>query len=200
VHAEADATKLAGLRDELLPILLEREGVRLTHNDLLVKAAALTLRSLPAVNFYWHQREAVALDTAHIGLAVQTEDGLVVPVIRDADRLTVVEIARARQLLVEKSRGSHLRPADVEGASLTISNLGAFGVDRFQAILNPPQSIIIAVGRIAKRPFVEGGTVVAKLTLPLSISVDHRVIDGVAAARFLQSLVSLLESPLKLVV
>ncbi len=199
VHAEADATGLARLRDEMLPVVLERDGVRLTFNDLLVKAAALNLRALPQVNCYWHQREVVVLDTVHIGLAVQTDETLVVPVIRDADRLTVAEIARARQLLVEKSRSSNLKPADVEGASLTISNLGAFGVDRFQAILNPPQSIIMAAGSIAKRPFVDGDTVVARLTLPISISVDHRVIDGVAAARFLQGLVRLLESPLRLV-
>lgn len=200
VHAEADATRLARLRDEMLPVVLERDGARLTYNDLLVKAAAVTLRSLPQVNCYWHQGEVVALDSVHIGLAVQTDESLLVPVIRDADRLTVAEIARSRKLLVDKSRGSGLKQADVEGASLTISNLGAFGVDRFEAILNPPQSIIIAAGKIAKRPFVEGDTVVARLTLPISISVDHRVIDGVAAARFLQGLVLLLESPLRLVV
>ncbi|MBL8177676.1 MAG: 2-oxo acid dehydrogenase subunit E2 [Bryobacterales bacterium] len=200
VHAEVDATGLARLRDELLPVLLEREGVRLSYNDLLVKAAALTLRSLPLVNCFWQQDEVVTLDTAHIGLAVQTDESLLVPVIRDPDRLSIHEIARARQSLVDKCRHSALKPADVEGASLTISNLGAFGIDRFQAILNPPQSIIVAAGSIARRPFVAGDAVLARLTLPLSVSVDHRVIDGVAAARFLQGLVRRLESPLGLVV
>ncbi|MBM3787334.1 MAG: 2-oxo acid dehydrogenase subunit E2 [Acidobacteria bacterium] len=199
VHAEVDATGLAKLRDELLPVLLERDGVRLTYNDLLVKAAALTLRALPQVNCYWRQGEVVSLDTAHIGLAVQAGESLAVPVIRGPDRLTIAEIARERQRLVDKSRRSTLQRADVEDASLTISNLGAFGVDRFQAILNPPQCIVIAAGSIAQRPFVIGGSVVARLTLPLSVSVDHRVIDGVAAAQFLRALAGRLESPIGLV-
>ncbi|MBM3756041.1 MAG: 2-oxo acid dehydrogenase subunit E2 [Acidobacteria bacterium] len=200
VHAEVDAAGLAELRDELLPVLLERDGVRLTYNDLLVKAAALALRALPQVNCYWRQGEVVSLDTANIGLAVQAGESLVVPVIRGPDRLTIAEIARERQRLVDKSGSSTLQRADVEDASLTISNLGAFGVDRFQAILNPPQSMIIAAGRIAQRPSVIGGAVVARLTLPLSVSVDHRVIDGVAAAQFLRALAGRLESPIGLVV
>jgi pyruvate dehydrogenase E2 component (dihydrolipoamide acetyltransferase) len=119
----------------------------------------------------------------------------VVPVIRNVDRLSLAEIAAAREELVEKCRRAEAKPADFEGGSLTISNLGSLGVDRFQAILNPPQSAIIAVGRIAKRPFVEGDNVVARLTLAISVSVDHRVVDGVSAANFLRKLVSLLQAP-----
>lgn len=198
VQADVNARALARLREELLPVLLERDGVRLSVNDLLIKAAALALRARPEVNRYWRDGESVPWETAHIGLAVQTEENLLVPVIRDADRLGVGAIARARQALVEKSQAGRLQAGDSEGASLTISNLGAFGVDRFQAILNPPQSLILAVGRMAKRPVVEGDAVVARLTLPLSVSVDHRVIDGVAAARFLEALVQTLEAPLRL--
>jgi pyruvate dehydrogenase E2 component (dihydrolipoamide acetyltransferase) len=198
VEADVNATALARLREELLPVLGERDGVRLSFNDLLIKAAALALRARPEVNRYWRNGESVPWETAHIGLAVQTEENLLVPVIRDADQLGVGAIARARQALVEKSQARRLQTCDSEGASLTISNLGAFGVDRFQAILNPPQSLIIAAGRMAKRPVVEGDAVVARLTLPLSVSVDHRVIDGVAAARFLEALVQTLEAPLRL--
>jgi pyruvate dehydrogenase E2 component (dihydrolipoamide acetyltransferase) len=198
VQAEVNATALARLREELLPVLLERDGVRLSFNDLLIKAAAQALRARPEVNRFWRDGESVPWETAHIGLAVQTEESLLVPVIRDADQLGVGAIARARQTLVDKSQAGRLQAGECEGASLTISNLGAFGVDRFQAILNPPQSLIIAAGRMAKRPVVEGDAVVARLTLPLSVSVDHRVIDGVAAARFLESLVQGLEAPLRL--
>jgi pyruvate dehydrogenase E2 component (dihydrolipoamide acetyltransferase) len=198
VQADVNATALARLREELLPVLAERDGVRLSFNDLLIKAAALALRARPEVNRYWRDGESVPWETAHIGLAVQTEENLLVPVIRDADRLGVGAIAHARQALIEKSQAGRLQAGDSEGASLTISNLGAFGVDRFQAILNPPQSLIIAAGRMAKRPVVEGDAVVARLTLPLSVSVDHRVIDGVAAARFLEALVQTLEAPLRL--
>ena len=198
VQAEVNATALARLREELLPVLLERDGVRLSFNDLLIKAAAQALRARPEVNRYWRDGESVPWETAHIGLAVQTAESLLVPVIRDADQLGVGAIARARQALVDKSQAGRLQAGDSEGASLTISNLGAFGVDRFQAILNPPQSLIIAAGRMAKRPVVEGDAVVARLTLPLSVSVDHRVIDGVAAAHYLESLVQVLEAPLRL--
>lgn len=195
VHAEVDATRLAELRHELLPLLESRHGVRLTYNDLLVKAVALTLRAEPAVNCYWNQGEIVTLSSCHVGLAVQTDDTLVVPVIRDADRLPLAEIAAARQRLVDKCRRADVQPADLAGGSVTISNLGPYGVDRFQAILNPPQSAILAVGRMAKRPVVDGDAVVARLTVPITLSVDHRVVDGVAAAKFLQGLTSLLQSP-----
>ena len=198
VHAEADAASLAKLREDMLPAVEEQHRVRLTYNDLLLKAVALTLRALPLVNCYWAEGEIVARDSVDIGLAMQVEDELLVPVIRGADRSTLAEIAVARRSLVEKCRRGNVTPADFEDAGATISNLGPFGVDRFQAILNPPQSVIVAVGRIARRPFVDGDNVVARLTAPISVSVDHRVIDGVLAAKFLHGVVSLLESPTRL--
>lgn len=185
VHADVDATALAKLRDEH----------RVTYNDIIIRAAALALRVIPEINAYWREGEIVPRGTVDIGLAVQTEDSLLVPVIRNVDRLSLAEIAAATEELVGKCRRAETKPKDFEGGSLTISNLGSFGVDRFQAILNPPQSAIIAVGRIAKRPFVDGDSVVARLTLALSVSVDHRVVDGVTAAKFLQELASLLQWP-----
>lgn len=185
VHADVDATELAKLRDEQ----------RVTYNDIIIRAAALALRAVPAINSYWREGEIVPRETINIGLAVQTQDSLLVPVIRNADRLSLAEIATATQELIAKCRRLDAKPRDFEGGSLTISNLGSFGVDRFQAILNPPQSAIIAVGRIAKKPFVDGDSIVARLTVAVSVSVDHRVVDGVTAAKFLQELVSLLQSP-----
>lgn len=199
VHAEADATAFAKLREELTAILAERQGPRVTYNDLLVKAAALALRAVPALNCYWNDGEAASLETANIGLAVQAGERLLVPVIREADRRTVAEIAEERERLVERCKRGALQPGDMEAGSMTISNLGAFGVDRFQAILNPPQSAILAVGRVAKRPFVDGDAVVARLTVALSLSVDHRVVDGVVAARFLGELVRLVQVPLRII-
>jgi pyruvate dehydrogenase E2 component (dihydrolipoamide acetyltransferase) len=200
VHAEVDAAFLAKVREEMLPIVEEQFHVRLTYNDLLVKAIAMTLRAMPNLNCYWNQGEIVTRSEVNIGLAVQVNDTLLVPVIRSADRLSLAQIALARHEIVEKCRRSDVKLTDFEGGSVTISNLGPFGVDRFQAILNPPQSAIIAVGRVAKRPFVDGDAVVARLTMPISVSVDHRVVDGVAAAGFLSGLVKLLQSPLRLVV
>lgn len=199
VHAEADATFLARTRDDLLPEFERSHGVRLTYNDLLVKAIALALRANPAVNTQWRDGSITALDSIDIGLAVQTEQALLAPVIRQADRLPLAEIARTRQSLVERCAKGTIKPADLEGGSVSLSNLGPFGVDRFQAILNPPQSAIVAVGKIAKRPFVDGDSIVARLTVAISVSVDHRVVDGVAAARFLGAIVAGVESPVRLV-
>lgn len=198
VHAEADASSFVRLREEMLPVLEQQYQVRVTYNDLLVKAIALALRALPRLNCSWDRGEIVMRSNVHVGLAVEANDTVLVPVIRDADRLTIAEIAAARQELVERCRRSEAKMADLEDGSVTLSNLGPFGVDRFQAILNPPQSAIVAAGRISKRPFVDGDSVVARLTLPLSISVDHRAVDGVAAARFLNAIVELLQSPVRL--
>jgi pyruvate dehydrogenase E2 component (dihydrolipoamide acetyltransferase) len=200
VHAEVDAALLTKVREEMLPIIEEQHHVRVTYNDLLVKAIATTLRAMPNLNCYWNEGEIVSRREVNVGLAVQANDTLLVPVIRDADRLSLAQIAVFRREIVEKCRRSDVKLTDFEGGSVTLSNLGPFGVDRFQAILNPPQSAIIAVGRVAKRPFVDGNEVVARLTMPISISVDHRVVDGVAAARFLSGIVQLLQSPLRLVV
>lgn len=199
LQAELNATNLARFREELLPILEQKHDIRVSYNDLLVKAVALALRAVPQVNACWQDDAALANATADISLAVQTGDTLLVPVIRDADLRTLAEIAQERERLVTRCRRGEAKPTDFEGGSATISNLGSYGVDRFQAILNPPQSAILAVGRIAKRPVVEGDAVVARVTLPLTLSVDHRVVDGVVAAKFLQSITGLLESPLRLV-
>src|SRR5262249_47652585 len=144
VHAEVDASSLARLRDEMLPILEEQNHVRLTYNDLLVKAIAMTLRAMPNVNCYWNQGEVVSRSDVNVGLAVQAEESLLVPVIRNADRLSLAQIAAVRQEMVEKCRRSDVKLSDFEDGSVTLSNLGPFGVDRFQAILNPPQSAIVA--------------------------------------------------------
>ena len=198
LSAEVDATELEQFLQQMRLVAQERNQVRPTYNDLIVKAAALALRAAPKLNCFWNQGEIVARETIDVGLAVQSEGLLVVPVIRRADALPVAEISTQRAALVDRSSRSELTPRDVDGGSITISNLGPYGVDRFQAILNPPQSAIIAVGRIAKRPFVAEDTVVARLTMPLSLSVDHRVVDGVAAAEFLNALLRFLQSPQKL--
>lgn len=200
VHAEADATYLARAREAMIPIVEERHGVRVTYNDFLVRAIALALRAMPAVNSFWKDGAAAPCPGVHVGLAVQAGERLMVPVIRDADRLTVGEIAAERVRLVERCLKGSANASDFADGSVTLSNLGPFGVDRFQAILNPPQSAIVAVGRIAKRPWVDGDAVVARLTVPVSISVDHRVVDGVAAAKFLSGIMGFVESPLRLIV
>jgi pyruvate dehydrogenase E2 component (dihydrolipoamide acetyltransferase) len=175
LHADANVEALAALRHQHRPA---------AYNDFLIKAIAIALVRHPRVNAYWHNGAVIARTTAHVALAAQIGDTLVTPVITDPAEKSLAQIARDReQALIRKD------------ASATLSNLGSFGVDRFEAILNPPQSIIVAVGKIAKRPVVVDDQVVARLTMPISLSVDHRVVDGVPAAAFLQTLIGVLESP-----
>ena len=179
LHADANVEALAALRHAHRPA---------SYNDFLLKAIAIALVRHPRVNAYWDNGAVVPRTTQHIALAAQIGDTLYTPVIENPAEKSLAQIARDReQALAQRSHGNH--------ASATLSNLGPFGVDRFEAILNPPQSVIIAVGRIAKRPVVIDDQVVARLTMPISLSVDHRVVDGVPAAQFLQTLIAILESP-----
>jgi len=178
----ADATELTKMREQLLDTAAKL-GVRITLTDLLIKSLALALRENPQANVSWRDGGVVHGSAVHIGVAAQFGERLLVPVFRDADRLTVLEIARARTGFVERGRSNRLNPDDLHGASCTLSNLGMHRVDQFSAVINPPESSILAAGRIAPRPFVVDGNVVARETIGLTLSVDHRVIDGVAAAR-----------------
>jgi pyruvate dehydrogenase E2 component (dihydrolipoamide acetyltransferase) len=131
----------------------------------------------------------------HIGLAAATEQGLVVPVIRNADQKSLLEIAGEREKLTASARVNRLLPDDVSGGTFTLTNLGMYRIDAFQAILNPPQSAILAVGRIRERPFAWGGLLGVRPTCILTLSCDHRVLDGLAGAAFLQRCLELIEAP-----
>jgi pyruvate dehydrogenase E2 component (dihydrolipoamide acetyltransferase) len=193
---EVDATRLDGWRASTR----KRAGAeKVTHTDLLVRLVAAALREHPRVNATWHNGTIAANAQINVGLAVATDDGLVVPVVADADRLELAEIAARRAELVAAARERKLKPADVQGGTFTISNLGMFGVDAFMAIVNAPQAAILSVGRIAQRAVVVDGAVVARPTLVLGLSFDHRVVDGAAGARFLDTLASLVEEPAGLV-
>lgn len=195
----ADATPLEQLRRELIPVVERKAGVRLTFTDLLVKAMALAVAEHPNANAIWTGDRSERREGVHIGVAAQFGEKLLVPVVKDADRLSIVDLAAKRSELVERGRAGKLTPADLEGASLTLSNLGPFGVDQFQAIINPPESAILAVGRIAPRPAVVNGELKVRTTVALTLGVDHRIIDGEAAALFLRSIVRAVEAPYTLV-
>jgi pyruvate dehydrogenase E2 component (dihydrolipoamide acetyltransferase) len=172
---------------------------RVSHTDLLVRVTAEALVRHPRVNASWRDGSIAAGEAVNVGIAVATDDALVVPVIHDADRLTLRELAERRAALVEAARAGSLRPEDVSGGTFTISNLGMFGVDAFLAVLNPPQAAILAVGRIADRVVPVEGEPGVRPYLTLSVSFDHRVVDGARGARFLDTLASLLEEPAGLV-
>jgi len=166
--------------------------------DLLVKLVAATLAQHPRVNVSWKEGALERHAEINIGLAVALEDGLVVPVIARADTLGLKDIASRREDLVARAQAGKLRPADIQGGVFTISNLGMYGVDAFSAIVNPPQAAILAVGRIADRVVPVNGQPAVQPTMTLTLSCDHRALDGARGAQFLGALADLIEEPLAL--
>ena len=177
----------------------ERTGARVTVTDLLVRSVAHALRAHPALNRSWSDGELTTRPSIGVGLAVALDDGLVVPVIHDADTLDLADLAARRQDLVARAREGRLEPADVQGGTFTLSNLGMYGVDSFSAIINPPQAAILAVGRIVERVLPLGGMPVVQPALTLTLSCDHRAVDGARAGAFLQMVAETLEEPAALV-
>ena len=176
-----------------------REGLRaslpeVTYTDLLIRKIAACLRRHPALTSEWRNGNIHSHAEINLGLAVAVDEGLLVPVIRNADQTTVAAISLERKRLVERARAGKLSPDNLSGGTFTISNLGAFGVDFFQAIVNPPQAAILAVGRITQRVIVVDNQPAVKPTMTLSLSCDHRVVDGARAARFLGELATSLEA------
>ena len=173
------------------------DGPAITYTDLLTKLAALSLARFPRLNAYWDEGNIVTNPEINVGLAVAVEDGLLVPVVHSADRLRVDEIAARRADLVARAGSGGLQPNDFAGGTFTISNLGMFGVDAFNAIVNPPQAAILAVGRIADRVVAVDGQPAVRPMMTLTLSCDHRAVDGVRAAQFFEALVGMIEEPLR---
>jgi len=192
---EANAADLVRLREQLLEPCQQQVGVRLSYTDLFLRALSMSLKEHPQVNAYWRQDVIQLRDSIDVGFAAQVPEGLVVPVIRRADGLGLFDLARQRQTLTEKAKAGKLSLLEMEGGSATLSNLGNSGIDWFEAILNPPQSVILATGRIAKRAVVVNDSVEVCPTIVLSLSVDHRVLDGVSGADFLGRIKELVENP-----
>ncbi len=192
---EVHASRMIAWREHLM---VERGAKEVTYTDLLVKMVALSLRQHPRVNTMWNAGKLVQLADIHIGLAVAVEEGLVVPVIHHADQLSLRGIARERKELVARAREGKLRPQDISGGTFTISNLGMYGVDTFNAIINQPQSAILAVGRIAERVVPVNGQPAVRSMMALTLSCDHRAVDGARGAQFLETLADFIEEPLGL--
>jgi pyruvate dehydrogenase E2 component (dihydrolipoamide acetyltransferase) len=193
---EVNASRLKAWREAAV----KRTGAPITYTDLLVKLVAAALVEHPRVRVSWKDGALVQHDEINIGLAVAIEDGLVVPVIHRADTLSLAEIASRREELVRRAQSGKLRPADITGGIFTISNLGMYGVDAFNAIVNPPQAAILAVGRIADRVVAVNGQPAVAPAMVLTLSCDHRAVDGARGARFLDQLTSAVEEPLSLIV
>jgi pyruvate dehydrogenase E2 component (dihydrolipoamide acetyltransferase) len=191
---EVNATRLVAWRTRAI----ETTGKRITYTDLLVKLVAAALRRHPQANAAWNQGEILLNDEINIGLAMAVEDGLIVPVIHQADQLSLSQIAERRGELLELAQSGKLGLEDLQGGTFTLSNLGMYGVDIFNAVLNPPQAAILAVGRIAERIVPIDGQPAVQPMMMLSVSYDHRSIDGARGAQFLETLANLIEEPLSL--
>lgn len=194
VAREVDATNLNIVRQKLLPSVERSEGIKLTLTDLLIATVARTLAKHPRINASWIENGIRSNPEINVAIAMAVDDGVVTGVIRNADKRTIGEIAAQRRELAERARASKLRLLDIAGGTFTVSNLGMFNVDAFSAIITPPQAAILATGRIADRVVARNGQAAIRPMMSMTLSSDHRVIDGARAARFMDDLATALES------
>jgi pyruvate dehydrogenase E2 component (dihydrolipoamide acetyltransferase) len=173
--------------------------LKISPNDLIIKVAAVALKQHPAVNASFQDKTIRYYDHADIGVAVAIDDGLITPVIRAADQKSVGTIAREVKEMAERARAKKLKPEEYTGATFSISNLGMFGIEQFTAVINPPEAAILAVGAIQQKPVVRDGQIVVRQIMNVTMSCDHRVIDGATGAKYLQTFKKILETPLLLI-
>ena len=193
--AEFDLERAAEMRSAMAEL---GDEYKVSFNDIVMKAVATALAQHPECNAHWLGDHIRYFNRVHLGMAVAVEDGLITPVIFDADRKGLREIAQESRELAKRARDRRLKPEEYTGSTFSVSNLGMFGIDHFTAIINPPEAGILAIGGIESRPVVIDGNVVVRRRLRVTMSCDHRVIDGATGARFLQTLRRLLELPLML--
>ena len=189
--ADYDVTNLVSLRSQI--------EEKTSLNDFIIRAVALALREHPFVNASWGDEAITQHGEIHVGVAVSTPEGLITPVVRNADGKSVLQIAQEIRALAEKAKNRKLMPNEYQGATFTISNLGAWGIEEFTAIINPPNVAILAIGAAAARPVVIDGQIVVRDRMKVTMSCDHRVVDGAAGAEFLRTLRQYIEQPVRLI-
>jgi pyruvate dehydrogenase E2 component (dihydrolipoamide acetyltransferase) len=194
--AEFDMDRVSEMRAAMVEM---GDEFKVSVNDIVMKAVATALALHPEVNAHWLGDHMRYFNRVHLGMAVAVEDGLITPVVFDADRKRMSEISREARELAKRARERRLKPDEYTGATFTVSNLGMFGIDQFTAIINPPEAGILAVGTVEQKPVYVNGELVARHRMRVTMSCDHRVIDGATGARFLQTLRRMLENPLMLV-
>jgi pyruvate dehydrogenase E2 component (dihydrolipoamide acetyltransferase) len=194
LSVEIDMERAMVVREQLN----QNSDVRISYNDLVIRSVASALKKHAVINASWLGDRIRYNHDVHIGVAVAVEDGLLVPVIKHADRKTLSQINGEVKMLAGKAKDKKLQPDEMQGNTFTISNLGMFGIEEFTAIINPPDACILAVGGIIEKPVVKNGQIVVGNTMKVTLSCDHRVVDGASGAQFLQTLKSILEEPLLL--
>ena len=194
--AELDVERIAEMRDAMIEL---GDEYKVSFNDIVIKAVAAALQQHPEVNAHWLGDKMRYFNRVHVGIAVAVEDGLITPVIFDADTKGLSDIAREARELAKRARDRKLKPEEYTGATFTVSNLGMFGIEHFTAIINPPEAAILAVGGVEERVVAVDGAPAIRKRMNVTMSCDHRVIDGATGAKFLQTLRRLIENPLMLV-
>jgi pyruvate dehydrogenase E2 component (dihydrolipoamide acetyltransferase) len=194
VTVEIDMDRAVALREELVAT----EEIKLSYNDMVVKACAVALTRFPMVNASWTGDTITTHAEVHVGVAVALPDGLITPVVRQADRKPIVQISQEIKDLAVRARERRLKPEEYTGSTFTVSNLGMYDVSEFTAIINPPDSAILAVGGVRRVPVVDGDAIRPGHRMKVTLSSDHRVVDGALAAQFLAELRQLLEHPVRL--
>lgn len=198
--SDVDMTKAIELRKALLPVVESQTGYRLSYTEIIMKTVAHVLGNHPKVNAALIDNEIVYNNDVNIGLAVAVENGLIVPSVKQANKKGLAELTEASKTLGKKARDNKLTPDEMQGSTFTISNLGMYAIDGFTPIINPPETAILGVGRIVEKPVVVNGQIEVRPMMVLSLSFDHRVIDGAPAAEFLTELKESLEDPYSLLV
>ncbi len=191
--SEIDMTRVAQLREQMSAA---GDQFRVSVNDIVIKATAIALTRHPECNAHWMGDSIRYFSSVNIGMAVATDDGLIVPVIRDAQAKGLGQIGAEARDFAKRARERKLAPAEYSGGTFSVSNLGMFGIDQFTAIINPPEAAILAVGATEAKPVWENGAFVPRQRMRVTLSCDHRIIDGAVGAKFLQTLRQLLEAPM----
>lgn len=199
LHTEVDATELVQLRRQINKHIFQHLDVDITYNDLIARATILTLKNHPNLNAKWENQKIVQYGPVHLGIALHTERGLLVPVVRNAQGKSLIQLSREIKTLVTKGKEGKLSVDELKGSTFTITNLGSYGIDEFTPILNPPEVGILGIGRLIERPAVYNGEITIRTMMKLSLTFDHRVLDGAPAAEFLRELTSYIENPYRLI-
>lgn len=195
--AEFDATRAAELRTQLSEM---GDQYKVSFNDIVIKAVALSLAEHPEVNAHWMGDKIRHFNRIHVAMAVAVEDGLITPVLFDADRMTLWDISGKAKDLAKRARERKLQPEEYTGSTFSVSNLGMFGIDQFTAIINPPEAGILAIGGVEEKPIAIDGQLEVRQRMRVTMSCDHRVIDGATGAKFLQTVRGYIENPLSLII
>jgi pyruvate dehydrogenase E2 component (dihydrolipoamide acetyltransferase) len=195
---EVDMTRAMELRKRINDSFADK-GVKVSPNDLVIKSVAMALLQHPWVNAAWTGESIRLYESVHIGVAVAVDEGLITPVIRDAHRKGITQISTEVKELAGRAREKKLKPDEYTGSTFSISNLGMFGIEEFTAVINPPEAAILAVGAAAEKVVVENGEMVVRSRMRVTLSCDHRVVDGATGAQFLQTLKRYLEDPMMMI-